>query len=60
MIEIFLTNLIRELGATGVLIVGLYLILYKPIRKSAESLAIINQELGEIIGLLRTALKEKK
>ncbi len=60
MIEIFLTNIIRELGATGVLIIGLYVILYKPLRDSAGSLKIINEELGQIYKLLKRAIEDKK
>jgi len=60
MVELFLTNLIRELGATGCLILGLYWILFKPMRESARSLKTINEELGQIYQLLKKALEEKK
>ncbi len=48
MIEKFLDSLVKELGATGLLIIGLYWILYFPMRRIATSLDIVNKELGEI------------
>jgi len=56
MIELFCKAVVNELGATGLLVLGLYLILYNPMRSIAHSLCVINFEVGEI---LRT-LKENK
>lgn len=46
-------KLISELGPTGLLILGLYGILYWPIRDAARSLKTINEELGQIILLIK-------
>jgi len=48
LIETFLNRLIEELGATGVLVIGLYFILRQPLIKIAAYLKTINEELGEI------------
>ena len=53
MIERFLEKLIEELGATGMLVIGLYFILYRPLASMAKHIRKINDELGEIITLLR-------
>lgn len=53
MIELIMINIIKELGATGVLILGLYWILYKPLRESAKSLSTINEELGELLKIVK-------
>ena len=52
MIELFFGKLINELGATGLLVIGLYFILYKPLRSMAYHLRIINHELGQLIKLI--------
>lgn len=55
-IEVILKAVIDELGATGILVCGLYLILHKPLNKMAHHMKIINDELGIIV----THLTEKK
>jgi len=55
MIEIFFEKLIEELGATGILVIGLYFILYRPLSSMAKHIRTINDELGEIVTLLKTA-----
>jgi len=52
MIEKFLERLIQELGPTGILVIGLYLIMYQPMRRIATHLEIINKEIGEIRDLM--------
>lgn len=52
MIESFLEKIIEELGATGVLVVGLYWILHKPLNSMARHLKTINDELGHLIRLI--------
>jgi len=52
MIEIFFEKLIEELGATGILVIGLYFILYRPLNSMAKHLKTINDELGQILRLL--------
>lgn len=52
MIETFLEKLIEELGATGVLVIGLYFILYRPLKSMVHYLRKINEELKNIIQLL--------
>lgn len=48
MIERFLEKLIEELGATGLLILGLYWILYQPLRQISKHMKKVNEELAEI------------
>ena len=55
MIERFLESLIKELGATGILVIGLYFILHKPLNAMAKHICIINHELGEIVSLLKSS-----
>lgn len=52
MIERFVEKLIEELGATGLLVVGLYFVLHKPLCDIAKHLRMINHELGAIYKLL--------
>ena len=52
MIKLFLGSLIEELGATGVLVVGLYFILYRPLNSMALHLKVINEELGQILEIM--------
>jgi len=52
MIEKFCVLLIENLGATGLLVIGLYFLLYNPLRAMARSLTIINHELGQILNLI--------
>jgi len=52
MIELFFKQVIDNLGATGLLVVGLYIFLYRPLTRMAKSLGVINWELGKILELL--------
>lgn len=52
MIELFCKQIIDNLGAQGLLVVGLYGLLYRPLNRMAKSLGVINYELGKIIKLL--------
>jgi hypothetical protein len=54
MIQKCLEAIVNELGPTGLLVIGLYFILYKPLTKMARSLGVINHELGEVIRILKT------
>ena len=58
MIESFIEKLINELGATGLLVIGLYFLLFRPLNSMAKHMRNINHELGEIIMLLK--LKQSK
>ena len=60
MIERFFEKLIEELGATGLLVVGLYFILYKPLTSMARHLRTINHEIRELITLVSDELKARK
>ena len=60
MVEMFLEQLIEELGVTGLLVGGLYFILHKPLQSMAKHMRTINHELGEIVTLLKTAEKRGK
>lgn len=53
MIEIFFEKLIEELGATGLLVIGLYFILHRPLNSMAKHIKTINHELGEIVTILK-------
>ncbi len=52
MIEKICILIIEELGPTGLLVVGLYIVLGKPLRKIADHVATINGEGAKIIELL--------
>ncbi len=60
MIEQFLEKLISELGASGLLIVGLYWILFFPLRRIANSMDTINKELGEIRDCIKKEIEDGK
>lgn len=53
MIENLLILIIKELGPTGLLVVGLYYILYRPLHSIMHSLSVINYEVGEIAKILK-------
>lgn len=57
MIERFLEKLIGELGATGLLVIGLYFILYRPLNSMSHHIRTINYELGEVVKLLKNSQK---
>lgn len=48
MIERFMILIIQELGPAGLLIVGLYFILGKHLKKICNHIAVINDEIGKI------------
>jgi len=52
MTEKIIQTLVADLGPTGILVVGLYLALGRPLAKMARHLAHINDEVGAIINLL--------
>ena len=58
MIEQFFEQLIKELGATGLLVIGLYFILYRPLTSIAKHTKKINDELGYIITMLKNSQKK--
>jgi len=63
MIEKIMILIIQELGPTGLLICGLYLILGKHLKKISKHIEIINGELGEgkaIMHEIKEILKNKK
>lgn len=53
MIERFFEKLIEELGATGMLVIGLYFILYRPLNSMSRHIHKINDELGEIVTMMK-------
>jgi len=53
MIETFCEKLIQELGATGLLLLGLCWIMWNPLRTIAKHVTVLNGELGEIRDLLK-------
>ena len=53
MLEKFLAALIEELGTNGILLIGLYVLLYRPLQAMALSLRTINDELGQILKILK-------
>jgi len=56
MIEKFCILIIQELGPTGLLVVGLYIVLGKPLKKIADHVANINDEGAKIIELLNRVI----
>jgi hypothetical protein len=49
----FFTTIVNELGPTGLLVIGLYFLLYRPMKSMAGSLLMINHELGYILAILK-------
>ena len=60
MIEKLCEKLIQELGATGLLVLGLYYILYKPLASMAKHIHKINDEIGLIYALMVEESKKKE
>lgn len=58
MIENIINKIIEELGATGLLVVGLYWILHRPLQQIARHMGTINKELGEIRDSIRAETKD--
>ena len=56
MLEKFFAALIAELGTNGILLVGLYVLLYRPLQAMSSSLKTLNEEIGQILEILK---KEK-
>lgn len=61
MIEQVCHQIVTDLGPTGLLILGLFVVIGIPLRNISSHIAIINHEIGEIITLLKVmnAKKEK-
>ena len=53
MIETFFTVLIKELGATGIMLMGLTVLCIHMTREISRPLKVINKEIGEIRDLLK-------
>lgn len=60
MIERFLEKLIEELGANGLLIIGLYLLLYRPLNAMSRHIHQINHELHRILEIIDDELDKKE
>ncbi len=56
MFETFCKALIEELGATGIMLLGLTFLLLHVARKISRPLEVINKEIGEIRDLLKEAI----
>ncbi len=52
MLQTAIESIIKDLGPTGLLVLGLYFALGRPLTKMAKHLSRINDEIGEIIKLL--------
>jgi len=57
MIETIIQQLIEELGATGVLVVGLYYFLFRPLNSMSKHIKVINHELGELVEIVKNSQK---
>lgn len=53
MLKDFFKALVDELGTNGILLVGLYVLLYRPLQAMANSLKTINGEMATIIELMK-------
>jgi len=58
MIEVFCKALIEELGATGILLLGLTAISFHLAREISRPLKVINSEIGEIRDLLKEVVNK--
>lgn len=58
MLDQILEAIIKDLGIQGLLIVGLYFILHKPLKSISESIETINHNSTQINGTLK-AIDEK-
>jgi hypothetical protein len=52
MIEKVVESIVKDLDPTGLLVLGLYWALGRPLSKMARGISRINEEIGEIIKLL--------
>ena len=59
MIQETITKIIEDLGATGLLVVGLYWILYHPLRQISRHMENVNRELGEIRDCIKAEIKKE-
>lgn len=59
MIEEYLELIIKELGPTGLLICGLYILLGKHLKNISHHLNVINHEIGEIKMILKETLSNR-
>ncbi len=57
MIENFMTAIIEELGATGIMLLGLTAIGFHVAREISRPLKVINHEIGEIRDLLKDLIR---
>lgn len=60
MIETFMQAIIAELGATGILLLGLTIICFHVAREISAPLKVINREIGEIRDLLKELISKMK
>lgn len=59
MIEEVCTSIIKELGPTGLLIIGMFFIAERYCRHLCNRIGKINDELGEIVELLKKLTNKK-
>ena len=57
MIEYFINVIVKELGPVGILVIGLYLLLGRPLINATEHLKDINNELETINNLLKDIIR---
>ena len=60
MVEQFIQALIKELGTTGIMLLGLFAIMIHVAREISAPLKIINSEIGEIRDLLKELISMQK
>ena len=58
--ERFLEKLIQELGATGILVIGLYFLLFKPLTLMQRHTKNITEEISKIYDIIIKDIEEKK
>lgn len=59
MLERIFENIIEELGVPGLLTVGLYFMLYRPLSSMSRHLRTINDELHELLTILNLQMRGK-
>lgn len=55
-----INRLLAEPGSAGIIIAGMYWVLYNPLRRISDALGKINDDLTELTRIIKLELEEKK